>query len=197
SYGEFVGVFNLGNDAVVVWFNGTSYEDWDPEYPVQFQIIIVRDGGITVSLGDVRYTELDGDGFTGIYLAPLGTEITAGYMLPPHTSWMINTALHIASSRSIDLEGGEAANFTMPWDTGLLPHYSPYALWADANDPSDTSIYNTPAVPVVVEVAAGGPVGGRLAPAPRHAQMLPQASALLAALAAAAALAAYRARRAG
>ena len=160
---NFVGVFNLG-DKIVVWFNGTTYEDSDSStYPIEYQVILSADGRITISIKYFRFTELDGDGFTGIYLAPLGLQITAGYVLPEGTSWTINTMLHEADTRNIDLGAGETANFTLTWNTGLLPHLSPFTLWASSGESTDTSTYNTPLLPpVTVEVTPSRLVGGML-----------------------------------
>ncbi len=160
--GSFVGVFNLGG-TIVVWFNGTTYSDWNSSYPVEYQVILSHNGGITISIKNFKFTNLDGDGFTGIYLAPLGLQIAAGYMLSENTSWTINTMLHEADTKNIDLGAGETANFTLTWNTGMLPHLSPYTLWASSSESADTSIYDTPLLPpTVVEVTPSRPVGGVL-----------------------------------
>lgn len=159
---NYVGAFNL-NDKIVIVFNGSTYEDEDPDYPVQYEIILYENGTIIVSLGDILFTYLYGDGFTGLYYQPLGLEIPAGYMLPSHTSYRIDPALHPAASTTISVNANQTKTFTLYWDTSLLPHYSPYAIWSDVESTSDESNYvNNLEGPAIVEVRPGGVVGGEL-----------------------------------
>jgi len=165
---NFAGVFNLG-DKVVMWFDGSTDADGNPSYPVQYQIILYSNGTVLVSLGNLTFTELEGDGFTGLYVSNLGAEITAGYMLPPMTSWKITPKLNLADEVSIDLSPGEVKNFTMVWDTSSLPHYSEFTLWGDPDASGDTSLYNDLAYsslyvvpPPAPPAQSAPPVGGEV-----------------------------------
>ena len=148
-------------------FNGTTYENYyiNPESSwVLYEIIIGGDGWITVTLGDLRYTLLDGDGFMGLYVQPLGMELGL-FMPPPHTSWHINTKLHKADTETVDLAPGEEKNVTLSWDTSTLPHLSPFTLWVNANPggAGETSSTNTLSTPIVMRVSPPpGAVGGQL-----------------------------------
>ena len=164
SSNSFASVFNMG-DKIVIAFNGTTYEDEDDVHaPVQFQIILYRNGDIVVSLGNITYTKLDGDGFTGLYFQPIGMEITAGYMLPQYTSYVIDTPLHKVGSANVSVNAGEEKNVRIMWDTTNLPHYSPYALWVTATTGSGESnpVNNQLFYPVVVNVHPAVNVGGEL-----------------------------------
>ena len=165
---NFAGVFNLG-DKVVVWFDGSTDADGNLSYPVQYQIILYSNGTVLVSLGNLTFTELGGDGFTGLYVSNLGAEVAAGYMLPPMTSWRITPKLNLADEVSIDLSPGEVRNFTMVWDTSSLPHYSEFTLWGDPDASGDTSLYNDLAYsslyvvpPPAPSTQSAVPVGGEV-----------------------------------
>ncbi|MEB3755747.1 MAG: right-handed parallel beta-helix repeat-containing protein [Desulfurococcales archaeon] len=165
SSNSFASVFNMG-DKVIVAFNGTTYEDEDDvNYPVQFQVALYNNGSILISLGNISYTALDGDGFTGLYFQPIGIEITAGYTLPPYTSYRINPSTHIASITTASVGAGEEKNITLNWNTNNLPHYSPFSLWlAATSSPGEFNPVNN-MYPYVVTVNVTQPstvVGGEL-----------------------------------
>ncbi len=125
---NWVGVFNTG-DSIVVVFNGSTYEDEDPDYPIQYQIIFKNDGTIIITLGNITYTQLNGDGYTGLYIQALGLEVPVGFLVDPFTSWSINTALHPAGNTTVSLAPNETKTITIEWDTSTLPHLSPFTLW--------------------------------------------------------------------
>ena len=160
-----VSVFNFG-DKLVVFFNGTTYGDWSVEYPVQYEIIIYRNGTIVISLGVLKYTMLDDDGFTGIYIQPLGLEVGVGFMLSPYASYKIDTVLRKIGTKYVDVGGESEVYVTFLWDTGMLPHTSPFTLWASANLEgvvSETAPYSILGVPFTLQVLPAPPVvGGKI-----------------------------------
>ncbi len=201
-YGDYyVGIFNLANKSLVVFFNGTTYRDQDPETnPVQYQIILRPGGSITVSLGDIGYGRLDGDGFMGLYVQPLGMEV--GFYMPlPYTSWTINTALHPADTTTASLAPGEETDVTLHWDTSRLPHLSPFTLWVAANPSGtgETSLGNSVSAPTVILVSPSpGAVGGVLVAGGETGNTLAVVAGALLLASAAVLVAAYRrGRRAG
>ncbi len=147
TYDGYVGVYNINNETIVVEFHGSTYEDEDPvNAPVRYQIILEKDGDVIISLGEISYSDLYGDGFTGVYVQPIGLEITAGYILEPYTSWRINTAIHKADEKNVDVPSFSTKDVVLEWDTSRLPHYSPFTLWASAGGTGDSALYNPPII---------------------------------------------------
>lgn len=162
---NYMGVFNMG-DRLVIVFNGSTYSDEDPvNYPVNYEIIIYNNGSIIVTLGNITLGELDGDGFTGLYHRQTGMEITAGYMLPPFTSYKITPSLHSINTTNITVPANTTTTVTLTWDTTLLPHYSPYSLWTILGQtPAESNPINNLRIPITVNIVPPSTnlIGGRI-----------------------------------
>ncbi len=157
---NYVGAFNLG-DKIVIVFNGSTYEDQDDiNYPVQYEIIISNDGSIIISLGEIKYHYLDGEGFTGLYFQPFGLEIPAGYMLPSNTSYMLNPSLKNISTKNITLEPFSTVTIGLPINPFDIGYTGTSSIWIKVADPpAESDPYDDYYGPLLAPIAT---VGGEL-----------------------------------
>ncbi len=112
---SYMAVYNLGGHTVLVDYYGSTCGDADLSRPVQYQLLISDNGTIRVNIGSINYTDLYGDGFTGISMVnPLQMEIIASYQSPQNRSYQIDDVrFHALATRSINVPAGSTVTVTI------------------------------------------------------------------------------------
>ena len=148
---DYFGVFNLG-DTVVISFSGEVIDtDWNTSGTLSYQIILLRNGTIIVSIREQDIPEnILGTGHTGFYLKPLGLETSIEKGLEPYTSYKINTRLYYIKSLNVTLQPQRQTNINIPWNTSEFHRDANIVIWAKielANldiNPLNNVIYTAP-----------------------------------------------------
>ena len=118
------GIAYLQNEnAIVVTYLGSTYEDEDSADPIHYQIILSQNGTMRINIEELDSSELDGTGFTGIAsVFPFANLFTASIQPASYTSYVLkDTRLHTFNNTLIDVPAGATAtlliNFTHPTTT--------------------------------------------------------------------------------
>ncbi len=137
---DYFGVFNTG-DAVIVSFSGEVIDtDWNTSGALSYQIIILRNNTIIVSIREQDIPEnMLGTGHTGFYIKPLGLDISIEKRLEPYTSYKLDTRLHYIKSLNITLESQRQTNINITWNPPEFLRDTEIILWAEI-EPGDLDI---------------------------------------------------------